>query len=135
MIKNSVAKCIVCKKIKSFTEYSRSQAVKLKPKCKDCVSMLPYHGCQICKQPELDRALAIDHDHKTGFIRGQLCKRCNTGLGLFRDSIPILQCAIKYLKGSQSIQESRKIMERLVKQADAGTIRLREDKKWLRETR
>jgi hypothetical protein len=40
----------------------------------------------------------IDHDHKTGNIRGILCHRCNSGLGLFRDSVELLQKAKEYLQ-------------------------------------
>jgi hypothetical protein len=43
------------------------------------------------------RRLAIDHDHKTGKIRGLLCDSCNLGLGSFKDDINILQSAIIYL--------------------------------------
>ena len=39
--------------------------------------------CAICgtHQSELKIALAVDHDHETGEIRGLLCSRCNINLG------------------------------------------------------
>lgn len=37
--------------------------------------------CAICHKPPLNNALAIDHDHDTGKIRGLLCSRCNSALG------------------------------------------------------
>lgn len=40
----------------------------------------------------------IDHDHDTGLIRGLLCQGCNTGLGLFRDDLGIVESAFIYLK-------------------------------------
>ncbi len=47
--------------------------------------------------------LCVDHDHKTNKIRGLLCSRCNTGLGLFFDDVSNLKNAILYLKeNSQS---------------------------------
>jgi hypothetical protein len=60
--------------------------------------------CAICNQPETHKrngklkALAVDHDHKTGVIRGLLCSDCNTGIGKLKDSRKILLSASKYLK-------------------------------------
>src|SRR5438876_769789 len=37
--------------------------------------------CPICLDPEPNgRRLAVDHNHKTGQIRGLLCSGCNHGL-------------------------------------------------------
>lgn len=61
---------------------------------------LQDNKCKICKTDSsaLTRALAVDHCHKTGKIRGLLCGNCNRGLGRFKDSIDNLKSAIKYLK-------------------------------------
>lgn len=55
--------------------------------------------CKICgrKQPSRGKCFPVDHDHKTGAVRGILCYQCNTGLGAFRDNVTILKSAIKYL--------------------------------------
>jgi hypothetical protein len=45
--------------------------------------------------------VAIDHDHKTGKIRGLLCNACNKGLGLFHDSPDLLISAIRYLENGK----------------------------------
>lgn len=42
--------------------------------------------------------LAVDHCHKTGKVRGLLCKLCNTALGHFKDDISVLLKAINYLE-------------------------------------
>lgn len=56
--------------------------------------------CAICgntndnKKP---KKLCIDHNHKTGKIRGLLCDKCNTTLGRINDDISILSAMISYL--------------------------------------
>jgi hypothetical protein len=54
-------------------------------------------GCWICHRPPDDRPLCVDHDHKSGGVRGLLCITCNTGLGGFKDSIQLMERAILYL--------------------------------------
>jgi len=59
--------------------------------------------CMICDQPETRKGrtgLGLDHCHKTGRIRGALCTRCNSMLGMARDSPAILERAIRYLRAS-----------------------------------
>jgi hypothetical protein len=56
--------------------------------------------CDICgiDNPGKSRKnFSIDHDHKTGIVRGLLCHSCNVGLGHFSDNIELLEKAIKYL--------------------------------------
>ena len=45
--------------------------------------------------------LAVDHCHETGQIRGLLCTRCNSLLGMARDSEEILMAAVRYLQRSR----------------------------------
>lgn len=59
--------------------------------------------CAICSVKLLPRgrqpnAVAVDHNHDTGAVRGLLCRSCNHGLGHFRDSPNILQSAAEYLE-------------------------------------
>lgn len=59
-------------------------------------------ACKICKE---SAKLYVDHNHKCcsgtygckDCVRGLLCHRCNTGLGLFRDNPDLLVSAIAYL--------------------------------------
>ena len=43
-------------------------------------------------------AMAIDHSHVTGNLRGLLCNGCNKGLGLFKDNPEYLKNAIKWVQ-------------------------------------
>jgi hypothetical protein len=42
--------------------------------------------------------LHVDHNHRTGRIRGLLCSHCNVGLGHFRESTRSLRAAVTYLR-------------------------------------
>lgn len=61
--------------------------------------------CKICNKPETaidprtnkTKALSIDHNHKTGKIRGLLCWPCNTAIGKFLDSPDLLLKASQYV--------------------------------------
>lgn len=46
------------------------------------------------------RDVAIDHDHVTGKLRGILCRKCNTGIGMMNDDVNVVKRAVKYLEGS-----------------------------------
>lgn len=39
----------------------------------------------------------VDHNHKTGKVRGLLCNDCNTAIGLLKDSPLITNNALQYL--------------------------------------
>ena len=56
--------------------------------------------CAICMKPFgfHDRNMHIDHDHKTGEVRGLLCAACNMLLGHAKDNPLILFKAISYLQ-------------------------------------
>jgi hypothetical protein len=53
--------------------------------------------CAICRALDPQH---VDHDHRTGWVRGILCFNCNGGLGQFRDNPEYLASAITYLKGT-----------------------------------
>ena len=60
-------------------------------------------GCKVCGKQNLDgKRLFVDHDHKTGTVRGLLCHHCNAGMGHFFDDPSLLESAINYLKDHNS---------------------------------
>ncbi len=54
--------------------------------------------CAICKKLIKKKDIQVDHDHKTGKVRGLLCLTCNMGIGYLKESIDNLLSAIKYLE-------------------------------------
>lgn len=65
--------------------------------------------CAICRNHQRYKRLAVDHDHKTGQVRGLLCEQCNRGLGRFFDSPFRLRRAAEYIDKANTVW--RKVME------------------------
>lgn len=69
------------------------------------------HRCGICgmkleqtnpnNQYNNNKHFSVDHNHKTGKIRGLLCRNCNSGIGWMRENPYILIKTIKYLKSNK----------------------------------
>ena len=55
------------------------------------VSAMPLHKNQL-------GYLHVDHDHKTGVVRGLLCTHCNTALGYVREDPIIVHALLAYLQ-------------------------------------
>lgn len=76
--------------------------------------------CLICGSDNDKKRLSVDHCHKTGRIRGLLCAKCNTGVGMFRDSETNLKLAAEYVamtnrdeKDTNYISKSKEIREKI----------------------
>lgn len=54
------------------------------------------NSCAICLKSF--GQVYVDHCHATGKVRGLLCLKCNTGIGLLEDSVENLKNAISYLE-------------------------------------
>lgn len=56
-------------------------------------------ACYICQRANgKTKKLAVDHDHKTGYVRGLLCSTCNKILGHFRDDRETALRVVDYLE-------------------------------------
>lgn len=60
--------------------------------------------CTICNKKMVlggkkGNSAHVDHDHKTGIVRGLICNNCNRLLGACFDDVWILHGAIRYLSG------------------------------------
>lgn len=53
--------------------------------------------CEVCGSTE---RLCVDHDHKTGIVRGTLCSRCNAALGMLKDNPIYIENLKKYITNS-----------------------------------
>lgn len=66
--------------------------------------------CAICGMPELAKGfrgkkakvLAVDHDHKTGRVRGLLCQNCNFAISYIERSPHLLERWVSYLADRDS---------------------------------
>jgi hypothetical protein len=71
------------------------------------------HVCAVCNRPETityankTRRLAVDHDHRTGKVRGLLCAKCNVMLGYARENSDYLASAMMYLREHDSCRSQR----------------------------
>lgn len=95
MEKQPTRKCCTCKKELPLSAFHKSRRSKdgLASRCKRGV-------CAICEKPEMvsGRRLAIDHNHKTGKIRGLLCSRCNMFLGQLEADEKLTRKILDYIK-------------------------------------
>lgn len=63
------------------------------PQCEICGDALVWH------MKGQGHSANIDHCHTTGKVRGVLCRKCNTAIGLFKDNPALLWKAAVYLGG------------------------------------
>lgn len=89
------------KKEKSRNAHGRAIESRYGITQKDYDDLYAFQGgvCYICRRATgRTRRLTVDHDHKTGMVRGLLCRPCNTILGHARDMIEFFERCISYLK-------------------------------------
>lgn len=121
--KNGKIRCKNCDRWQKEERFPKDKRGTKLTRCLECINLIKYgidysilsdmliaHNgrCAICKEKETKksrwsnevRRLAIDHCHKTGKVRGLLCGRCNTVLGMMNDNTALLLSAVEYLDRS-----------------------------------
>ena len=108
-------RCTSCREVKDDENFSfRTKSGKVTGYCKPCNSkrnqakrfnislesldeLLSIDNCQSCGKQMDGRSKHIDHCHKSGRIRGVLCRGCNLALGHVNDDKTILLNLINYI--------------------------------------
>jgi hypothetical protein len=127
ILMSGASRCLVCHNRRG-REYYRNSAVRRRKQRESYVirkyglsieplqEMLFRQGgrCAICLKHWQDCApakqvlheviflqyLYVDHDHRTGKVRGLLCNACNTAIGLFEEDPVRMTAALCYLIGA-----------------------------------
>jgi hypothetical protein len=71
--------------------------------------LLSRQNCDLCGNQFKDKSFRchIDHDHETNEVRGVLCGRCNTTLGMLEESPILLARMLAYLQNHKpSLREA-----------------------------
>jgi hypothetical protein len=68
--------------------------------------------CPICGDDFNIRKPYIDHNHKSGEVRGLLHRECNSLLGFAEEKIEVLQNTINYLKKYEDRKSKKTAVER-----------------------
>ena len=118
----------ICHKLRSTIEFAKNQNAKdnrsvRRPSCQKCRKQLegvnissaeknkwlkskpidePFE-CPICSKRTIagiTSKVVLEHDHRSGKVRGWVCDSCNTGIGRFKDDKKLLERAIKFIEST-----------------------------------
>lgn len=67
-------------------------------KCAGCLKVFAHPINKDSIGAPMAARCEVDHDHKTGKVRGLLCRRCNDFLGKIKDNRETLARLVEYLK-------------------------------------
>ena len=118
--------CNICHKLRITNEFAKNQNGKdnrpvRRPSCKECRKFLegtnikssekkewlkkkpvgePFE-CPICSKRTIagvTSKVVLEHDHRSGKVRGWVCDSCNTGIGRFKDDKKLQERAIGFIE-------------------------------------
>jgi len=118
--------CNICHKLISTDKFAKNQNAKnnrsvRRPSCQECRKQLegvdinnteknkwskskpinaPFQ-CPMCLKRTIagiTSKVVLEHNHRSGKVRGWVCDSCNTGIGRFKDDKEILKRAIKFIE-------------------------------------
>lgn len=124
---NGSSYCVVCS---SAYTHSRRLETTYGITAEDYARMLQDQGgkCAICDKKPVKRRLSVDHNHKTGAVRGLLCTRCNHKLlGSANEDVTILRRAADYLEKyltESPVTEFVSHVQHLNPQEENGIVRM-----------
>ena len=115
----SDSSCVACRRLRDIAKYSKSKLSRSRDDARsrqiytryrmslddwDQVFAAQGKRCAICFTTEPVNGLnwCVDHDHRTGAVRGILCPRCNSAIGFLNDDAELLARAADYIKTSEA---------------------------------
>ena len=127
---NETKICRRCQQRKSIFEFEKNQKsirgkVSRRGECRECrkwkrpipskarkkyekIYPEPLMGkpfyCPVCRHTiirQFKNDVVLDHSHKTGKIRGWICRMCNSSIGMMEEDVNTLKRAIRWLKETQ----------------------------------
>ena len=114
----------------SQVKYRRTYVLRqhgITPEQYDLMLALQNGVCAICRKTPERGLLYVDHCHRTGKVRGLLCMKCNSALGLYEDDPNRTEAATAYLRAAhaglthdQSFEARGKIMPSTDEQIETG---------------
>ena len=110
--KNARGTCKKCRSKQNSGNGARNRKLKFKYKIShfDYLNMLEKQngvclGCGVKAEDQHHGVLDVDHNHKTGKVRGLLCNTCNRLLGFAGDNASVLLNLALYLKQKGSYSD------------------------------
>lgn len=69
------------------------------------VELSKIDKCSACGGPPGKHNLHVDHNHRTGEVRGMLCHGCNVSLGLLREDLERIRALANYIERGRRVND------------------------------